>query len=393
MRTDKLARFILLPDLVLVYVIHHGRSANTLVCVTRRHPQACQRCAALCSSTYDHRVVHIKDETLRGKSIRLRIRKRRLWCKECRLPFMEYIGGIAKRSRTTQRYKAAILWAAENFTDLERVRRAYRCSDGYLYGALYEMLELKRKQRLYPWPKRIGIDEHSFRRWKKKKIGWATGIIDIKNTRLFEMVDGKSGDDLTAALKDIPGRDNVRFAVIDLSEGFRAYIKGFFRKAEIVADKFHVIRLFSKALNRRRLDVTGIDRKTPLRSLLLRNAEELEAHEAKVLAFWLGQHPDVRELYELKEAVRRFYRIKGYRRANRALTKLTDRMDKSSLEAVRALRATLIDWRTEVMAYFKTGLTNAMAEGFNNKLKLVQRKAYGLRSFAHYRLRALNACA
>jgi transposase len=180
---------------------------------------------------------------------------------------------------------------------------------------------------------------------------------------------------------------------MDLSEGFRSFVKGFFKKAEIVADKFHVIRLFTKALNRRRLDVSGVDKKTPLRSLLLRNAEDLEEHETKVLRFWLGGHPDVRELYELKEAIRRLYRIKGYKRANRALTKLTDRMDSSSLEAVKTLRETLLNWRREVMAYFKTGLTNAMSEGFNNKLKLVQRRAFGLRSFAHYRLRALNACA
>lgn len=393
MRTDKLASFVLLPDLVLVHIIHRSKSSNIYICATKKRPQACQRCATLCSSTYDHRVVHVKDAPLRGKSVALHIKKRRLWCTACCKPFMEYIGGIGKRSRTTQRYKAAILWAAENFSDLERVRRAYRCSEGYLYGALYEMLELKRRQRLYPWPKVIGIDEHSFRRFQKKKIAWASAIVDVTHDRLFELVDGKGADELNAALRGIPGRDNVRFVAMDLSTGFRAFVHSFFPKAEIVADKFHVIRLFTKALNRSRLDVTGLDKKTPLRSLLLRNAESLEPHETTVLRFWLGMHPGVRELYDLKEAIRRFYRIKGYERARRSLTRLTDRMGASSLAAVRSLRETLVDWRHEVLGYFKTGLTNSMAEGFNNKAKLVQRKAYGLRSFEHYRLRLLNACA
>jgi transposase len=50
-------------------------------------------------------------------------------------------------------------------------------------------------------------------------------------------------------------------------------------------------------------------------------------------------------------------------------------------------------WRTEILAYFATGLTNGRTEGFNNKAKLVKRRAYGYRSFANYRLRLLNACA
>ncbi len=50
-------------------------------------------------------------------------------------------------------------------------------------------------------------------------------------------------------------------------------------------------------------------------------------------------------------------------------------------------------WRTEILAYFATGLTNGRTEGFNNKAKLVKRRAYGYRSFAKYRLRLLNAWA
>jgi transposase len=50
-------------------------------------------------------------------------------------------------------------------------------------------------------------------------------------------------------------------------------------------------------------------------------------------------------------------------------------------------------WRTEILAYFATGLTNGRTEGFNNKAKVVKRRAHGYRSFVNYRLRLLNACA
>jgi len=47
----------------------------------------------------------------------------------------------------------------------------------------------------------------------------------------------------------------------------------------------------------------------------------------------------------------------------------------------------------EILAYFANGLANARTEGFNNREKLVKKRAYGGRSFRNYRLRLLNACA
>jgi transposase len=40
--------------------------------------------------------------------------------------------------------------------------------------------------------------------------------------------------------------------------------------------------------------------------------------------------------------------------------------------------AWLSRWRNEVLAYFDTGLTNAITEGFNLTAKLVKRRAFGL---------------
>ena len=48
----------------------------------------------------------------------------------------------------------------------------------------------------------------------------------------------------------------------------------------------------------------------------------------------------------------------------------------SKIPEIKTLRATLIRWRKEILLYFKTGLTNARAEGFNRKCKLIQRKAF-----------------
>jgi len=80
-------------------------------------------------------------------------------------------------------------------------------------------------------------------------------------------------------------------------------------------------------------------------------------------------------------------------RAKQALTTLTDRLSASPIPELQTLHRTLMRWRREILAYFATGLTNGRTEGFNNKAKVVKRRAYGYRSFQNYRLRLLNACA
>ena len=108
---------------------------------------------------------------------------------------------------------------------------------------------------------------------------------------------------------------------------------------------------------------------------------------------WLADKPTLRELWAIKEAINRIYRIHSHDRAKHAFTRLTDAMAHSQLPEVLTLRNTLVRWRRDVLAYFVCRLTNARTEGCNGKAKLVLRRAYGYRSFDNYRLRFLNACA
>jgi transposase len=355
--------------------------------------EVCPRCATASSSVYDHRTVKVRDTPMRGLAVRLVVRKRRFSCRPCGRPFTEPVPGIRKGYRTTERYQRSILWACENFSDLTQVRRAYRCSSGYLYKALYTQLELQRRKRLYPWPAIVGLDEHFFRRGPHGFRQFVSMVVDYKNRRLFELVEGRTGAELEAQLGSIPGRENVRYVVMDMCDPYKSFAQRFFPNARLVADKFHVLRLLSPHINRRRRLVEGDRRSAAIRRLLLRSRFRLESAERFALDQWLIAHPELRALYEAKEAMHSLYRIRGRDRAKDALTALTDRLAASTLPELLTLRRTLMRWRREILAHFGTGLTNGRTEGFNNKAKLVKKRAYGYRSFENYRLRLLNACA
>ena len=107
----------------------------------------------------------------------------------------------------------------------------------------------------------------------------------------------------------------------------------------------------------------------------------------------LPSHSELNEVYLLKEAMHRFYRIRGKCKTRRALLHLLDRMGGSKIDKVRELRKVILNWREEILNYFDGGYSNGRVEGFNRKAKLIQRKAYGIKSFNNYRLRVLNECS
>lgn len=392
MPTDPFIKKLLLPELKFTHTTHKRQSATTHVWTRKESAmEVCPRCATASSSVYDTRTVKLKDTPIRQHHVWLHVKKRRWMCKPCGKPFTEPVPGVKKGARSTQRYHASLLWACENFSDLKSVRRQYRCSYGLLYKTLYEQLELQRRKRLYPWPVAVGLDEHFFRKSEQGRK-FVSMVVDIKNHRLMELVEGRSSADLHVALQRIEGRENVRFVSMDLSETYRSFAREFFPKANIVADHFHVVRLLHPAINKRRKQITGDRRSLAIRRLLLRNGHKLAHAERWAVNKWLDDHPDLREVYRCKERLHGLYRTRGHARASAALTAMTDEMARSQLPEIQTLRKTLMRWREEILRYFEVPLTNAMTEGFNNKAKLVKRRGYGYRSFENYRLRLLNAC-
>lgn len=352
----------------------------------------CPKCASPSQSVYDHRDVIVKDEPLRDVAVLLHIKKRRFWCKPCQKPFTEPIKGIQKGYRTTQRYRDFVRKACDRFGDLKQVRKVARCSSNYLYKVLYEGLEHRCARQFAPWPQRIGMDEHFFRKSDYGHRAFVTVFVDLKRRRIKEVVDGKQSSILRANLDNIPGRENVKHIALDLCDSYKSFAKDFFPNAQLVADKFHVLRLLNPSIDKYRKEVTGDRRTLPVRRILLANGKRLDPWVRNELHTWLQKYPILNEVYFYKEALHKLYRIKGYQAAKSALINITDSMANSKIHEIKTLRRTLIKWSSEVLAYFETPITNATTEGFNNKAKVIKRRAYGYRSFKNYRLRLITAC-
>src|SRR6185312_1434674 len=386
-----LAGFVLLPELKL---LHFG-SGGLWICEKVSQFEVCHRCAQPSRSVYDHRWVQVRDEAVRGDRITLKILKRRFWCKPCRRPFTEPIPGVLPGRRTTQRFRLAVMEACEKYTDLSRVQREFRVSYEFIYSAFYERLRLNLAEKQNaPWPSAIGIDEHSYGKNREtRSTQFVTTIVNHNRGKMFEAVIGKSQAELEEATKHILGRENVKWATIDMCDPYRNFIRANFPNAKIVADKFHVLRLLTPSLLKKRKQIAGTRADLKAKKLLLMSRHNLRYNERLALERFLEKHPHMHELYVWKERLHAFYRIKGYGRAYERYKRLVDDMGVSFLPEIQKLRKTLLKWKEEILNYFLSNLTNARLEGFNCKASLLKRRAYGYRNPENYRIQLLHACS
>lgn len=291
------------------------------------------------------------------------------------------------------------MWCASQFSNLSHVSRTCQISSWFVYKAFYEQVELDVRKYQTPWPTTVGIDEHSFMRHEKYGFKeFATVFVDYNNRKVRELAYGRYAPLLRSDpnIMKIPGRENVKNVVLDLSQSFKNFARETFPNAILTADKFHVVKLLSgsiqkhvKALmNEKVIETRG----NPLRKLLLRNRHSLQFHERIVIDSILENVPALREIYYAKESIMRLYRTRGYTQAKKAFTKITDWLAHSKVKEVKTFRRTLLRWRVEILNYFRTKITNARTEGYNRKAKLIQRNAYGFRNFNNYRLRVLYSC-
>jgi len=357
-----------------------------------RTESPCLRCGSVKTIKSGRCTTTVRDESVRTVVLWLKIHKHRMYCKDCKKTFTEPVPGIWPRRRSTQRFRHAIAKACGISKDLATVSRQHRVSHGFVYKICYEQLEVKlREHSQKKWPEVVGLDEHFFLR-HKGRTEFVSVFTDLKKKKMFEMAQGKDRKQLEEQLKEIPGRENVKIVVIDMSSSYRSFVRQFFPNAKIVADKFHVLRLLTPSIMKAGKEIHGHRQELSTRRKLLCSRKNLDYFVRTDIDRYLKNHDKLNELYRWKERLFEFYRMKGFGRATTAFYRLTTEMEKSSLEEIQRLLRTFKRWKHEIIGYFENGYTNGFTERMNGTGKLVQRQAFGYRNFKNYRLRVLTAC-
>ena len=241
----------------------------------------------------------------------------------------------------------------------------------------------------------IAIDEIAIGKGHR----YLTLVLDLETGAVVFVGDGKAGDALKPFWKRLrPSGAKIKAVAMDMSAAYRGAVATNLRKAKIVFDRFHVVKLFNEKLSdlRRGLyhEATDVLHKEVLKGtrwLLLKNRENLDTakDEKKRLEEALALNKPLATAYYMKEDLRRFWEQPGKRFATNFLDGWIRRAMASGIRMLQQMAKTLALYRSGLLAYYDVMITSGPMEGTNNKIKTMKRQAYGFRDREFFKLKIL----
>ena len=353
----------------------------------------CPRCQTCCSRVNDSRPRCIRDLPILERPLLLWLHVRRFECQGCHHRPWEKSETFGAHVRWTerlyQRVRAEFLGGCPG----RELARRYGLSERTVFRWTFEKSRGGRPRKL---GRAIGIDEYS----RRKGHRYNTLIVDLDKGKPIMTFKGRRADDVVGWFRSRPQEElaRVEVVVLDMSKTYASAIKELFGESVQVIDRFHVVQLAVNALDevlrsvQKQLDAEDAKALKKLRRRWLKSANQLDVDELIARYEWRRRFPQLREMIDWVQELRMWFERKYEKPAREALLKLIERASQSAQEPLKRLAGTLTRWFEPIVHYIRNRYSNGMTEGFNNKIKLIQRMAYGLRNEHNRRKRILAYC-
>lgn len=241
--------------------------------------------------------------------------------------------------------------------------------------------------------RKIAIDEISIGKGHR----YLTVVLDLESGAVVHVGDGKGADALKPFWQRLKAAHaRIEAVATDMSPAYIQAICENLPDALLVFDRFHIVKLFNDRLSdfRRQLyrEATNQLEKDVLKGtrwLLLKNPEHLEEkrNESDRLQEALSLNQPLATAYYLKEDLRQFWEQSSRSAAARFLDDWCSRARASGIRFLQRLANTLQGHRSGLLAWYVYPISTGPLEGTNNKIKTLQRQAYGFRDQQYFRLK------
>ena len=353
----------------------------------------CPRCQTCCSRVQESRPRCLRDLPILERPVMLWLHLRRFACCGCRHRPWETSTTFGERVKWTERLYHQVRAEFLRGCPGNELARRYGLSARTLLRWTFERSRGGRPRQL---GRAIGIDEYA----RRKGHRYNTLIVDLESGQPIATFKGRRAEDVIAWFNSRPQaeRDRVEVVVLDMSKTFFAAIKAVFGEQVHVIDRFHVVQQAVSALDavlrsvQKQLDPEEAKALKKLRKRWLKSADQLNVDELIARYEWRRRFPALRETLNWVQDLRKWFDRKYDKPAREALVKLIERASQSVQEPLQRIAGTLTRWFDPIVRYIRYRYSNGLTEGFNNKIKLIQRMAYGLRNEHNRRKRILAWC-
>jgi transposase len=331
-----------------------------------------------------------------GWRIYLDVEVRRVACRRCgrvkreRLPWLADTPGYTKRLAFAvgRRCRAA---------SIQDVAKEFRLDWRTVKALETQYMRAQLDRAGTPAPRVIGIDEVSMRKGQTYRIL----VSDLVRHRPLWF----GGRDRTeASLAEFYAwlgpvkSQRIRLAVMDMWKAFRKATQQHAPQASILFDKFHVLRHLGEALDKVRKSeyarLSGQDRRfiKGQKYTLLSHRANLTLDGRRALRTLLKANKRLNTAYLLKESFGQLwdYQTEGW--ARRFFDQWRAALKWQRLKPYQQFAAMIERHWDGIAAYChpENKVALGFVEGLNNKIRVLQRRAYGLRDEEYLRLKVLT---
>ena len=321
---------------------------------------------------------------------------RRVDCKTCGGVKNEKLAFLSANTKYTLRFATQIgaLCRAMTIKDVGRLMhldwRAVKDLDN-----IYMREQVKRAG--HPAPGVIGVDEISIKKGHSYRI--VVSDLEARRAIWFGGAGRTEADmDLLFAFLGKENSKKLRLAVMDMWKPFRKSTQAHAPQAAILFDKFHIVKHLSDALDEVRRSeykrVTGDDRSfiKGQRYVLLSRRENLTDDRRKNLERLLQANARLNIAYLLREQFEQLWDYADAHDMRAFFDAWRDQLIDQDLKPYEKF-ATMVEKHWGGIATYSQPTHNiplGFVEGFNNKIRTIQRRAYGLRDEEYLALKILT---
>lgn len=252
-------------------------------------------------------------------------------------------------------------------------------------------------------PQVLSFDE--FKSVKSADGAMSFHICNAKNGKTIDIVEDRRLNNLIKYFSRYSrnSRMNVKYIVIDMYAPYISLIKMMFPNAQIVIDKFHLIQLISRALNKTRIRVMkkNKDNYNKLKNYwknILKSRFELDCSswkrykcfkelttEQDIVNYLVSLDKEFKDTYQVYQDLLYAFQNNNINVLENVLNIKYNNISEYMIISIKTIKSYI----NYIKNTFNTKYHNGYIEGNNNFIKTLKRIAFGFRSFTRFKARIM----
>lgn len=405
MQLDKLPDGFVLPaellglselEIISVKLTRAG-SIHILVKSTREEI-LCKKCHGPTTPHGNGHQLKLRHLPMFGREVYIEIQSRRGICKSCddHPTTTQTLDWFSHNSHNTKPYENYLMLQLIGSTQTDVARK-----EGVTEEILQTIIDHYQVDEVN-WKKikrigLLGIDEIAKLKGHDSYITLVTSRYQGVN-KILAVLEGKEKATIKAFLSSIPDkkRKTITAVCLDMCDNYLYAAQEILSiDIPIVVDRFHVAKLYRKAitqlrsseLKRLKILLSEEDYKAlkPAIKILLSKNECYSAEEKKILGPLFKYSPAIKAAYRLAREFTHIYNSHHKKKtAQHKINQWIEKVEASETSCFTTFIKTVKKYETHICNYFIRRETSGWIEGINNKVKVIKQRCYGITNLKHF---------